>query len=120
MTLQVEQAPSLTGLQPTYTAVAATDTWAPLSRGSGARYLLHVKNAGASPDIVTVDDPNTVLPAGGSGADAARDVAISVTNAQERFILIDNVDRFVNPSTGLVTITHSFQTSVTIGIFRII
>jgi len=117
MALLTEQQAVLGGAVPTYTAVAASDTWAPASKGSGARYILHIKNAGASPDNVKIDDPNSQQPAGATTFDP--DLTVTVTNATEKMILIDNVDRFINPATGLVTITHSFQTSVTIGIFRI-
>lgn len=115
MALIAPQSPSIAAVAPTYVAVAASDT---IDGTAGGRLLLHIKNAGASPDNVVIDDPNTALPVGGSLAETARDVAFTVTNAQERMILID-VARFTNQVTGLITITHSFTTSVTIGIFRV-
>ena len=115
MALIAAQSPSIAAAAPVYSAVAASDT---IDGTPGGRLLLHIKNGGASPDNVVIDDPNTILPPGGSLADTARDVAFTVTNAQERMIVIDAA-RFTNPATGLITLTHSFTTSVTIGVFRI-
>jgi hypothetical protein len=113
-----EQAPLLGGTVPTYAAVAAADYFIPASRGSGARYLIHIKNAGASPDNVKINDPTSLAPAGATTFDS--DLTVTVTNATEKMILIDNIDRWVDPATGRVDITNSFITSVTIGIFRVI
>ncbi len=101
-----------TGTTPTYTAVSATDTFTPPA-GEG-RVLLHVKNAGGSPDTCKVDDPNTTSPPGAASFDP--DVSVSVTNAQERMIEVD-CQRHTNTSTGLITVTHSFTTSVTAAVF---
>ena len=48
---------------------------------------------------------------------AAPDVTVSVTNAQERIIRLSPVRRYVAVGTGLVTVTHSFTTSVTAAVF---
>ena len=101
------------GITPTYTAVSASDTFT--APTDGTFVILHVKNAGGSSDTVVVDDPNTGSPAGTEVA-FNPDLTISVTNGQERMIELDP-SRFTNTSTGLITVTHSFTTSVTAGVF---
>jgi hypothetical protein len=79
--------------------------------------FLHVKNGGASPDSVVVDDPNSG--AGPAGYTAFNpDITVSVTNAQERMIG-PITDRFAAAADGLAVITHSFTTTVTAGCFAI-
>lgn len=95
----------------TYTAVSATDTFTPLNNQP---HILHVKNAGASPDTVTVDDPNSVTPIAATAFNP--DQTGSVVNATERFFRIDPL-RCKNTGTGLITVTHSFTTSVTAAVF---
>jgi hypothetical protein len=101
----------LGSITPTYAAVAASDTFA---AALGSDYILHVKNAGGSPDVCKVDDPNSVDPGLATAWDP--DLSVSVTNGQERIIRISTV-RHKSQSTGLVTITHSFTTSVTCAVF---
>lgn len=101
----------VSGLAGTYVAVSASDTFAPTSNQP---HILHVKNAGASPDSVVIDDPNSVNP--GSATSFDPDVTVSVTNATDKFIRIDPL-RFKNTGTGNVTITHSFLTSVTAAVY---
>jgi hypothetical protein len=104
------------GLNPSYVAVGATDTFAPAAADYDKVFLLHVKNGGGSPDSVAVDDPNSQTNAPGS-TQYNPDVTVSVTNAQERIIRLAPVRRYVNTGTGNVTVTHSFQTSVTAAVF---
>ena len=113
MALLTVQVPTAAGITPSYTAVSASDTFAATS---GHAYLLHVKNAGGSPDTVVVDDPNSQNP--GSAVAFDPDLTVSVTNGQERFIRIAPA-RHKNAATGLVTITHSFTTSVTCNVVLI-
>lgn len=103
------------GITPAYTAVGATDTFTPAATDYDKTMILHVKNAGASPDSVSVADPNTQGPAGATAFNPA--VTVSVTNAQERMIRLAPIRRYVNTSTGAVTVTHSFLTTVTAGVF---
>lgn len=105
------QAPATTGTTPTFTAVSASDTFTP---SNGGVHFLYVKNAGGSSDTVVVDDPNSTLE---GAASFNPDLSVSVPNAQERIIRIDPA-RFKNASTGLITVTHSFTTSVTAAVFR--
>jgi hypothetical protein len=109
MTLLAKQFIVRTGLSPTYTAVTATDTFPP-----GVDTFLHVKNAGASPDVCAIQ----VLQGDPPGFTIA-DNSVSVTNAQERMIGPLPPQFFADPTTGLATVTHSFTTSVTSGVFAL-
>lgn len=109
MTLLTTQSISRTGVTPAYTAVANSDTFTP---GSGV--FIHVKNAGGSPDVCVI----SVL-AGDPPGLTISDVSVSVTNAQERMIGPLPANFFGDPTTGLGTVTHSFTTSVTSGIFNL-
>ena len=108
MTAQPVQQISATGLQATYAAVAATDTITIVD--PNAILILHVKNAGGSPDTVTITDPGTT-PAGSVATNPTR----SVTNGTEKFIPLD--PRYAN-SSGVITVAHSFITSVTCAVLR--
>jgi hypothetical protein len=103
------------GITPTYTAVTATDTFTPATADLDKTHILHVKNAGGSPDVVVIDDPNTLSNAPGATAYNA-DLTVSVTNAQERFIRLTPVRRYVQAN-GTVAITNSFLTTVTAAVF---
>jgi hypothetical protein len=104
------------GLNPTMTAVSATDTFAPAAADYDKAFILHVVNGGGSPDSCAVDDPNSTTNAPGSTA-YNPDITVSVTNAQSRFIRLNPIRRFVNTGTGNVTVTHSFTTSVTAAVY---
>jgi len=101
------------GLNATYTAVGSSDTFTPTAGDENRVHILHVKNAGGSPDVVAVDDPNSVSPAGAQAFNP--DLSVSVTNAQERFIRIP-MPR-CRQSNGTVSVTHSFTTTVTAAVF---
>lgn len=108
MALLTAQVVALAGITPSYAAVAASDTFAP-----DDDLFLHVKNGGGSPDTVTFTDNSRT--AGGS---AATNPTVSVPAGQERIIgPIPQV--FQNTSTGIITVAHSFTTSVTCALFRI-
>lgn len=96
---------SLAGVAVTATAVSASDTIAQADLGANGAYLI-VLNGGASPDTVAVSDSGNT-PAGNAGTSSGG----SVTNATNKMFFIS--PRAVNPSTGVVTVTHSFTTSVT-------
>ena len=109
MTLLATQSIVRTGLTPAYTAVTASDTFLP-----GAQTFIHVKNAGASPDVCAIqvlagDPPGLVI----------SDLSVSVTNAQERMIGPFPSQFFADPVTGLATVNHGFTTSVTSGVFKL-
>jgi hypothetical protein len=90
--------------------VTASDTFSP-----GAGVFLHVKNAGASPDVVTVLTPGS---APGAGLTVSM-ATVSVTNAQERMIGPFPAQFFADPVTGLATVQHGFTTSVTSSVFNL-
>jgi FlaG/FlaF family flagellin (archaellin) len=98
-----------TGITPTYAAVAASDTFTP-----DAQTFIHVKNAGGSADSCVIQ----VL-AGDPPGLTISDVTVSVTNAQERMIGPFPANFFADPTTGAATVTHSFTTSVTVGVFKL-
>ena len=98
------------GVTPAYTAVAASDTFTP-----DANTFIHVKNAGGSPDTCVIQ----VLQGDPPGLTIS-DNSVSVTNAQERMIGPLPANFFADPTTGLATVTHSFTTSVTSGVFKLI
>ncbi len=108
MSLLTTQSASVTGLQATYGAVSASDTVSI----QDDRVFLHVKNGGGSSDTVTIVTPGTV-----SGL-AVADQAVVVANGTEKLIPIP-ASLYADPATGLVTIQHSFTTSVTCAIVRI-
>lgn len=108
MALLAAQTITKAGLTPSYGAVTASDTIT-----ADDRLFLHVKNAGGSPDTVTLVDAGTT-----PGGSAATNPTVSVpATTGDRMIYIPQ--SFVNPATGLVTITHSFTTSVTCALVRL-
>jgi hypothetical protein len=104
LTTQQVVKPRLTA---SYTAVSASDT---ITADPVATLILHVKNAGGSTDNITISDAGN-SPAG----NPSTSYATSVANAAEGFIPID--PRLV-ASTGLITVTHSFTTTVTCAVLR--
>lgn len=109
MALLTTQNISRTGVTPSYGAVAATDTFTP-----GSQVFIHVKNGGGSPDTCVIQ----VLSGDPPGLTVS-DTSVSVTNAQERMIGPFPSQFFADPTTGLATVTHSFTTTVTVGVFSL-
>jgi hypothetical protein len=107
MALLATQELDLDGLNATYTAVSASDTFVP-----DDRTFLHFKNGGGSPDTVAIATPVTYR------GQAVADAGGSVTNAQERFFGPFPAQDFADPSTGLATVTNSFTTSVTVAVLK--
>jgi hypothetical protein len=93
---------------PTYSAVTASDT----VQADPAGLMLVVKNAGGSADNVTITDPG--LTAAGSTASSPV-VVVPATTGERHYLL---TQAFANGS-NIITITHSFTTSVTCAVFRI-
>lgn len=105
----VATTPTRTGTAVTGAAVSASDTIAVALLGSiGA--ILEILNGGASPDSMTISDAS-VTPTGAAAASNAP----SVTNGTNKVFLI--TPRMADPTTGLVTITHGFTTSVTYKLY---
>ncbi len=108
MALLTAQQISVTGTTPSYAAVSASDTIAP---DAADNLFLHVKNAGGSADVVTIVVPGTYLGV------AIADITVSVpATTGDRMIAVPAAA--MDPATGLVTVNHSFTTSVTQGLFR--
>jgi hypothetical protein len=109
MALLTTQTVSRTGLNPTFTAAAASDTFVPDSQT-----WIEIVNAGGSPDsavfAVAVGDPPGLT---------ISDVTVSVTNGQTRKIGPFPANFFADPTTGLCTVTNSFTTTVTVGVFKL-
>lgn len=99
-------APSRTGAVVAGAAVAASDTISRTVLGTKG-CLLIVINGNASPDTVTVSDAETTV----QGGAAAASISTAVANATSRVFKI--LPRQADPTTGLVTITHSVTTTVT-------
>lgn len=106
-TLTVQQA-AITGVTPTFVAVAASDVFA----NNGKTYI-EVKNAGGSADTVTIDS----LVACNQGTDHDGGGSVGATTGDKIFGPFDPT-RF-NNANGQVTITHSFTTSVTCTVFTL-
>jgi hypothetical protein len=92
---------------PTYTAVAASDT----ITADPAGLILHVKNAGGSPDTVTLTDPG-LTPAGSAATNPS--FSVPATTGDRMYKLPSSLQN----SSGIITIGHSFTTSVTCAVFR--
>jgi len=102
--IATQSMPSVTPADLTYTAVSASDTFAV---AAGSRAFLVVKNGGASSDTVAVVTPGTVGPGLAIG-----DLSFAVAAGATKFISIDPA---VFASDGIVTVTHTYTTSVTAG-----
>ena len=105
--------PSNAGTVSTGTAVAASDTIAAALLGNRGA-ILEIINGGGSTDNITITDAGTT-PAG--NALASGTYAVTVANASQKAFYI-RPDQ-VTPATGLITITHSFTTSVTYKLYPI-
>lgn len=87
-------------------AVSASDTITADPQG----LILEVINGGASPDTVTIVDPGTT-PAGSTATNPTQSVAAST---RREFRL---GPQYAN-SSGVITVNHSFTTSVTCNLKR--
>jgi hypothetical protein len=102
-------------LHTTAAAAGGGDTIAPAA-GDSRQFALFVNNGGGSPITVTIDDPNTTSPVGATAFNP--DQAVTVANATARWILIDT-KRVLNSGTGLISITYSGVTTVTVAVYRL-
>jgi hypothetical protein len=108
MALLTVQTITKAGTTPAPVAVSASDT---ITADSGL--VLQVINAGGSPDTVTIADAGST-----PGGSAATNPTVSVpATTGNKFIYIPA--SFASTSTGLVTVTHSFTTTVTCNLLRI-
>lgn len=103
--------PVVTGVASTGIAVSASDTIDQVTLGSQGCYV-EVINAGASSDTVTISDFGST--AAGNQL-ASNSYTVVVAAGASKIIWIQPSQ--VNPATGLVTLAHSFTTSVTCKVY---
>ncbi len=109
-TLVVNQV-SQAGLRDDNALVAAAgggDAFAP-----GANVFVRINNAGGAGITATFVTPGSV------GGLAIADAGGSVTNAQSRLFGPFPAELYADTTTGLVVLTYSGVTSVTVGVFRL-
>ncbi len=111
MALLTPQILSRAGLAPTYTAVAASDTIAPVV---GALLFLHVKNGNAAVNTVTLVDAGTT-PAGS----AATNPTVTVPATTGDRMIGPLVSTMANPNTGLITVQHSITATNTCALIQV-
>lgn len=99
------------GLAPSTTSAGGSGDTVALASATDDRSFLQVTNGSASPITVTLADPG-VTPAGNSGTATAVSVAASATK------LFPLSPALVNPSTGVINITYSSSTTVTVAAIR--
>ena len=108
MALLTPQVITKAGVAGTFTAVNASDTITPDSN-----LILRVKNANAAACTVTLDDGATT-PGGSQPTDPT--VTVPATTGD---VMIFIPASFVNPTTGVITVSYSVTASVTAGLFRV-
>jgi hypothetical protein len=101
--------PTRAGVVTSGSAVAASDTISAALLGARGVYL-EVINGNASPDSVTISDATVTT----SGA-LATALAPSVTNATSKIFKI--TPDMADPTTQLVTVTHSVTSTVTYKLY---
>lgn len=105
--------PTIAGVASTGAAVSASDTIDQSVLGQRGAYL-DVINGGGSSDTVTIKDFGTTR---AGSALPSNQYTVAVANGTSKVIWIK--PEMVDPSTGLVTVTHSFTTSVTYKLFPV-
>lgn len=106
-TLTVQEI-SRSAITPSYGAAAGGGDQFP----NDGRTYLHIKNGGGSSITLTIATQMTV------DGKAVADDAIAVTNAQER-VVGPFPPAIYNDANGMVQLTYSGVTSVTVGAFRL-
>lgn len=110
MAVLTAQSVSQSGLTEAFSAVSASDTFA-----NDGTVVLHVKNAGGSSDTVTVASAKVC------DQGSTHNIVVSVgATTGDKMIGPFETSRFNDPTTGLVTVTHSFTTSVTVALIRVV
>lgn len=111
MALLTLQTMTAAGLAPTTVSAAAGGDTVALASATDDRSFLQVTNGSGSPITVTLADPGTT-PAGNTTTAPANSVAAGAT---KDFPLNPAL---VNPSTGLISISYSAVTTVTVAAIR--
>ena len=96
MALISPQAMAVTGTAPTFSAPTASDTLAPTDRG-----VYIVRTTGTATTVVMV------VPGNDSFGQARPDVSVSVGATAVHAIPLTAYQAAADPTTGLITITHS-------------
>jgi hypothetical protein len=104
--------PQVGGSVVTSNSASASDTF-PVS--DGETYIVLVTNGGGSPDTVVFDDPTSLSPQ--NALTFNPDVSVVVAAGTSQVFRIA-ASRFKNPSSGVVGVTHSFTTTVSVWVFR--
>jgi len=105
--------PTLAGVANAGAAVAASDTIAQALLGGQGAYL-EIINGNASTDNITISDAGTTR---AGNALAGGTYAATVTNGTSKVFFIKPEQ--VDPSTSLVTVTHSVTTTVTYKLYTL-
>lgn len=100
MALLTSQAPNITGSAITYAAVTSSDTVVP-----GNNIYLHVRTTSNANNV-------TVVVPGSAYGQARPDVVVAMGTSTDRIIGPLGAD-LADPTTGLVTVTHSATSGVT-------
>jgi hypothetical protein len=114
MAALVATTPLVTGVSDPGAAVSASDTIDQSILGQRGAYL-DITNAGGSSDTVTISDFGTT---GAGNALPSNTYTVTVANGTSKIIHIKPSQ--VNPATGLVTVAHSFTTTVTYQLYPVL
>jgi len=106
MTLLTAQAPVITGIAPSFSAVTSSDT----IRHTNAPKILHVKNGGGGSINVTVVVPGTKY------GQQNPDVVVAVPAGAERLIAGFTGEMAVD---GIITVNYSGTTTVTAALYTV-
>lgn len=111
MALLTAQTAAADGTAITFSAASASDTFA---NTGNERFV--IKNGSGSSINVTFDSPTTCEFA--AAASSAHDLVVAVAAGAETWVGPLSMARFNDPSTGLVTVTYSSTTTVTVAVVR--
>jgi hypothetical protein len=103
--------PTATGADagPANTAALTTDRISCI----GSRLLIIFENAGAGAITVTLEDARTLQFAGAPASATFADLGLTVPITDRVALLVPDVTRFKDPTTGLIALTFSGVTTVT-------
>lgn len=111
MALLTPQTITRSGLAPAYSAVAASDTIAPVV---GSVLFLQVKNGNAAANTVTIVDAGTT-PAGS----AATNPTVTVPATTGDRMIGPLLASMASPTTGLITVQHSVTATNTCALIAV-
>lgn len=101
-------APGFLSLTPTAETADATGNYVIPSEVTGCRgVVLRFANTGGAPVTVTFDDPNSINRKPLAANQFDPDVPVVVTNAQQRYVIIQDFTRFVDKTTLRLNWTYS-------------